>query len=50
MMRRYSPYIDPYIRMIKENKVEHCKEQDLMIDNLVIPVLVMFQTEFAILF
>ena len=25
--------------MIKENKVEHCKEQDLMIDNLVIPVL-----------
>lgn len=39
MMRRYSPYIDPYIRMIKENKVEHCKEQDLMIDNLVIPVL-----------
>ena len=38
-MRRYSPYIDPYIRMIKENKVEHCKEQDLMIDNLVIPVL-----------
>ena len=39
MMRRYSPYIDPYIRMIKEYKVEHCKEQDLMIDNLVIPVL-----------
>lgn len=25
--------------MIKENKVEHCKEQELMIDNLIIPVL-----------
>ena len=39
MMRHYSRYIDPYIRMIKDNRVEHCKEQELMIDHLVIPVL-----------
>ena len=38
-MRSYSPYIDPYIRKIKNNEVLHCKEQDQMIDNIVIPVL-----------
>ncbi len=38
-MKHYSPYIDPYIRMIKNNEVEHCEYQDLMIDNIVIPVL-----------
>ncbi|MDY3251226.1 MAG: terminase TerL endonuclease subunit [Candidatus Choladocola sp.] len=38
-MRSYSRFIDPYIRKIKNNEVEHCKEQDLMIDNIVIPVL-----------
>lgn len=38
-MRNYSRYIDPYIRKIKNNEVEHCKEQDLMIDNIVIPTL-----------
>lgn len=38
-MRSYSRYIDPYIRKIKRNEVEHCKEQDLMIDNIVIPTL-----------
>lgn len=38
-MKHYSPYIDPYIRMIKNNEVEHCSEQELMIDNIVVPVL-----------
>lgn len=38
-MRSYSRYIDPYIRKIKNNEVDHCKEQELMIDNIVIPVL-----------
>lgn len=38
-MRNYSPYIDPYIKKIKRNEVEHCKEQELMIDNIVIPTL-----------
>ncbi len=38
-MKHYSKYINPYIKLIKENKVEHCKEQELMIDNIVIPVL-----------
>ena len=38
-MRSYSPYIDPYIRKIKNNEVVHCKEQELMIDNIVIPTL-----------
>lgn len=38
-MRSYSPYIDPYLRKIKNNEVLHCQEQELMIDNLVIPVL-----------
>lgn len=32
-------YISEYIDLIKSNKVEHCKEQELMIDNIVIPVL-----------
>ena len=38
-MRNYSQYIDPYIRKIKNNEVEHCQEQELMIDNIVIPTL-----------
>lgn len=38
-MKSYSRFIDPYIRKIKNNEVEHCKEQDLMIDNIVIPTL-----------
>lgn len=38
-MKSYSPYLDPYIRKIKQNDVEHCRDQDLMIDNIVLPVL-----------
>lgn len=38
-MRTYSKYIDPYIDLIKNNKVEHCLEQEQMIDNIVIPIL-----------
>ena len=38
-MKSYSPYLDPYIRKIKQNEVEHCRDQDLMIDNIVLPVL-----------
>lgn len=38
-MRSYSRYLDPYIRKIKNNEVEHCLEQEQMIDNIVIPML-----------
>lgn len=38
-MKNYSRFIDPYIRKIKNNEVEHCKEQDQMIDNIVVPTL-----------
>lgn len=38
-MKSYSRYIDLYIRKIKNNEIEHCPEQELMIDNNVIPVL-----------
>ncbi len=38
-MRNYSRFIDPYIRKIKNNEVNHCREQEQMIDNIVIPVL-----------
>lgn len=38
-MRSYSRYIDPYIRKIKRNEVVHCKEQEQMMDNIVIPTL-----------
>lgn len=32
-------YISDYIELIKNNKVEHCLEQEQMIDNIVLPVL-----------
>ena len=32
-------YIDPYINKIKNNETRHCEEQELMIDNIVLPVL-----------
>ncbi len=38
-MKSYSRYIDPYIRKIKNNEVEHCREQEQMIDNIVVPTL-----------
>jgi len=38
-LRNYSPYIDPYIQKIKNNEVEHCIEQEQMIDNIVTPML-----------
>lgn len=38
-MKNYSRYIDPYIRKIKNNEVEHCREQEQMIDNIVIQTL-----------
>ena len=39
MMKSYSRFIDPYLRKIKHIAVEHCKAQDLMLDNIVIPTL-----------
>lgn len=39
MMRIYSKYINPYIEKILNNEVEHCKEQEDMINNIIIPVL-----------
>lgn len=38
-MKSYSKYIDPYIEKILNNEIEHCKEQELMIKNIVIPTL-----------
>ena len=32
-------YISDYIAKIKSGEIEHCKEQELMIDNIVLPVL-----------
>lgn len=39
MMKTYSKYINPYIEKILNNEVEHCLEQEQMINNIVIPVL-----------
>ena len=38
-MKIYSKYINPYMEKILNNEIEHCKEQELMIKNIVIPVL-----------
>lgn len=35
----YSKYIDPYINKILNNEIEHCNEQELMINNIIIPTL-----------
>lgn len=39
LMKNYSKYINPYMEMILRNEVEHCRDQELMILNNVIPVL-----------
>ena len=39
MKTHYNKYIDQWIDMIKGNKIVHCREQELLIDNIVIPVL-----------
>ena len=38
-MKHYSKYINPYMEKIMSNQIEHCKEQEQMINNIVIPVL-----------
>ncbi len=38
-LKIYSKYINPYIDKILNNEIEHCKEQELMMKNIVIPVL-----------
>lgn len=38
-MKHYSKYINPYMEKILNNEIEHCKEQELMIKNIVIPTL-----------
>ncbi|MCD8396102.1 MAG: terminase large subunit [Lachnospiraceae bacterium] len=35
----YSRYLDPYIDDIKSGRINHCKDQQQMIDNVLIPVL-----------
>ncbi|MCD8206544.1 MAG: terminase large subunit [Bacteroidales bacterium] len=35
----YSRYLDPYIEDIKSGRIPHCKDQELLIDNVLIPVL-----------
>lgn len=39
VMRHYSKYINPYMEKILNNEIEHCKYQEDMIRNIVIPVL-----------
>lgn len=39
MMKHYSKYINPYMEKIMNNEIEHCKEQELMIQNIIIPTL-----------
>ena len=39
MMKHYSKYINPYMEKILNNEIEYCKEQEDMINNIVIPVL-----------
>lgn len=38
-MTNYDPNIDEWIYLIKGNHIEHCREQELALDNNVIPVL-----------
>lgn len=38
-MKHYSKYINPYMEKILNNEIEHCKEQEDMINNIIIPVL-----------
>lgn len=38
-MKNYSKYLNPYMEAIMNNEVEHCIEQELMIENIIIPVL-----------
>ncbi len=38
-LKIYSKYINPYIDKILNNEIEHCKEQELMMKNIVITVL-----------
>lgn len=37
--RRYSPYLDPYLELILDNRVRHCRDQERMLRNNLIPVL-----------
>lgn len=39
MMKYYSKYINPYMEKILSNQIEHCVEQEQMINNIIIPVL-----------
>lgn len=38
-MKHYSKYINPYMEKILNNEIEHCKEQEDMINNIIIPTL-----------
>lgn len=35
----YSRYLDPYIEDIQQGRINHCKDQDLMLKNVLLPVL-----------
>ena len=35
----HSPYLWPYIDGILSGRIVHCREQELMLDNLLLPVL-----------
>lgn len=38
-LKHYSRYLNPYMEKILSNEIEHCKEQEQLIKNVVIPVL-----------
>ncbi|MCD8198238.1 MAG: terminase large subunit [Lachnospiraceae bacterium] len=35
----YSPYLDPYLEDIRSGRIVHCKDQDQLLDHVLIPVL-----------
>ena len=38
-LKHYSKYLNPYMEKILNNEIEHCKEQEQLIENIVIPTL-----------
>lgn len=38
-LKHYSKYLNPYMEKILNNEIEHCKEQEQLINNVIIPVL-----------
>ena len=37
-LKHYSKYLNPYMEKILNNEIEHCKEKEQLINNVIIPV------------